>query len=71
MMDINLPYVSGFDLVSDIRSRHDWSDVTVVMLTTYHEEKDIIHGFDVGADEYITKPFQPRELMARVRKVMQ
>ena len=70
MMDINLPYINGFDLVSEIRARPDWAKVAVVMLTTMHEEKDIVHSFDVGVDEFISKPFQPRELMARVRKIM-
>ena len=70
MMDINLPYVNGFDLVREIRARPDWANVAVVMLTTMHEEKDIVHSFDVGVDEFISKPFQPRELMARVRKIL-
>jgi len=70
IMDINLPYINGFELVKEIRTSQNWAGTKVVMLTTLHQEKDIIHGLDVGADEFISKPFQPNELIARVRKVM-
>jgi DNA-binding response OmpR family regulator len=71
IMDVNLPYINGFDLVREIRTNKGWEQTKIVMLTSMHEEKDIVHGLNIGADEFISKPFQPLELMARVAKIVQ
>ncbi len=71
IMDVHLPYINGFELVEEIRNHQHWQNTKIVMLTTMHDEKDIIHGLNIGADEFISKPFQPNELIARVRKIMQ
>ena len=64
VLDVTMPKMNGFDVCQRIR---EMSDVPVVMLTAQGREEDIIRGLDLGADDYITKPFQVNELMARVR----
>lgn len=70
IMDVNLPYFNGYELVKEIRSNHEWDNTKILMLTSMHQEKDIVHGLKVGADEFISKPFQPNELIARVQKIL-
>jgi DNA-binding response OmpR family regulator len=67
VLDVMLPGPSGLDLCRWIRSR---SDLPVILLTARGEETDRIVGLEVGADDYVTKPFSPRELAARVRSVL-
>jgi len=59
--------VDGFEVARQIR---DFSDVPIIMLTARVEEADLLRGFDAGADDYITKPFSAKELLARVRAVL-
>lgn len=68
LLDVMLPYRDGFSLIDPIRAR--WPDVAVVMLTARINERDIVKGFKCGVDDYIGKPFQPAELIARVRRHM-
>jgi DNA-binding response OmpR family regulator len=67
LLDIGLPGKDGFDICRDLRAR---SDVPILMLTARDEEPDRIVGLEVGADDYITKPFSPRELVARMKAVL-
>jgi DNA-binding response OmpR family regulator len=67
LLDIGLPDMDGFDICRAIRSR---SSVPIVMLTARDEEPDRIVGLEVGADDYVTKPFSPRELVARMKAVL-
>ncbi|MBA3364920.1 MAG: response regulator transcription factor [Actinobacteria bacterium] len=67
VLDLMLPGIDGLALCRWIRAR---SDVPVIMLTARGEETDRIVGLEIGADDYITKPFSPRELAARVRTVL-
>ncbi len=67
VLDLMLPGTDGLSLCRWIRSR---SDLPVIMLTARGEETDRIVGLEIGADDYVTKPFSPRELAARVRTVM-
>ena len=67
VLDIGLPDIDGFDVCSRIRAH---SRVPVVMLTARDEEPDRITGLELGADDYVTKPFSPRELLARVKAVL-
>jgi DNA-binding response OmpR family regulator len=67
VLDLMLPGTDGLSLCRWIRSR---SDMPVIMLTARGEETDRIVGLEIGADDYVTKPFSPRELAARVRTVM-
>ena len=67
ILDIGLPDTSGFELCKEIRSH---SSVPVIFLTARSEEVDRIVGLEIGADDYVVKPFSPRELSARVRAVL-
>ncbi|MGB0989111.1 MAG: response regulator [Pseudoalteromonas spongiae] len=67
ILDIMLPGTNGIELCSKIRQ---FSDVPIIMLTARVEEIDHLIGFDVGADDYVTKPFKPKELMARVKAIL-
>jgi DNA-binding response OmpR family regulator len=67
VLDVMLPGVDGLELCRWIRSR---SDLPIVMLTARGEEADRIVGLELGADDYLTKPFSPRELAVRVRNLM-
>src|SRR5438477_5603615 len=67
LLDVALPDVDGFQVLTKIRER---SDVLVLMISALGEETDKVRGLELGADDYITKPFGFRELSARVRAVM-
>jgi DNA-binding response OmpR family regulator len=68
LLDIMVPYTNGFELVSHIRSMPSWNDSAVIMISGKSQEKDIIKALDAGATDYIVKPFQPGEVLARIRK---
>ena len=68
VLDVGLPDVDGFTVCRRIRSRP--SHVPILMLTARDEEPDRVTGLELGADDYVTKPFSPRELVARVRAVL-
>ena len=65
LLDIMLPYMDGFEVCKALRD--DGNNVPIIMLTAREEETDKVLGLEIGADDYITKPFSIRELMARVR----
>jgi DNA-binding response OmpR family regulator len=66
LLDVMLPGIDGFQVLSEIRKV---SNVPVIMLTARELEPDRIKGFDLGADDYVVKPFSPKELMRRIRSV--
>ena len=67
LLDLNLPKMDGIDICRRVRQT---SDVPIIMVTARVEEEDRLDGLDLGADDYVSKPFSPRELMARVRAVL-
>ena len=70
ILDLNLPVLSGVEVCRIMRGRTETARVPIIMLTARSTESDRITGLDVGADDYITKPFSLRELAARVRAVL-
>jgi two-component system KDP operon response regulator KdpE len=64
ILDLGLPDENGFSVLKEIRS---WSNVPVIILTVKNSEEDIVKALDLGADDYITKPFNSAELVARIR----
>ena len=68
LLDILLP--GGLDGYETCRRIREFSDIPVIMLTAKAQERDVLEGFDVGADDYLTKPFNAKELVARVRAVL-
>ncbi len=67
ILDLMLPGTHGRDVCRAIRTRHA---TPIIMLTALDDERDVIEGLDLGADDYVTKPFKPRELLARVRAAL-
>lgn len=70
VLDYMLPYRSGLELIAMIRGRAEWKDVPVMMLTAKSQEQDIVACLDAGASDYVVKPFQTNEIMARLRRLM-
>ena len=70
ILDLMLPGIQGMELCRILKSSEDTSYVPVIMLTAKNEEIDKVLGLEMGADDYITKPFSPRELIARVKAVL-
>ncbi|MEQ1804022.1 MAG: two-component system response regulator CreB [Burkholderiaceae bacterium] len=68
LLDVGLPDASGLDLCRELRGR--WPGLPIVLLTARGEEMDRVLGLELGADDYVTKPFSPRELCARVRALL-
>ena len=68
LLDVGLPDINGFDYLKTLRHQHP--SLPVIMLTAQDEETDRILGLELGADDYIGKPFSPRELVARVKAVL-
>lgn len=67
VLDVNLPGINGFEVCREVRSR---ADTPIMLLTVRNTEEDLVHGLDGGADDYLTKPFSPRTLTARVRALL-
>jgi len=70
LLDWMLPGMSGVDYARRVRNDPDTRDIPIIMLTARGQESDKIRGLDTGADDYITKPFSTRELLARIRAIM-
>ena len=67
ILDVNMPKMGGFEVCRRIRAQ---SDTPILMLTVRGEEEDILGGFELGADDYLVKPFSPRQLVARVKAIL-
>ncbi|MGD9033853.1 MAG: response regulator [Desulfobacteraceae bacterium] len=70
VLDLMLPGIDGLDVAKALKNDPKTRDISIVMLTAKGEEADIVTGLELGADDYITKPFSPRILVARVRAVL-
>jgi DNA-binding response OmpR family regulator len=70
LLDVMLPGIDGFEVCRQIRQHHIYRDIPIVLLTAKGEEIDRILGFEIGIDDYIVKPYSPRELVLRVRAVL-
>ncbi len=71
VLDIMMPGEDGLSLTRDLRGNHsEWKRIPIILLTAVAEDADRIVGLEMGADDYITKPFNPRELLARIRAVL-
>jgi len=67
VLDLMLPDLSGEEVCAELRSR---SDIPIIMVTARTAEDEKVHGLNIGADDYLTKPFSPRELVARVKSIL-
>jgi len=70
LLDLMLPGMDGLDVCRKIRATAEWSGLPVIMLTAKGEDVDKVVGLEVGADDYLAKPFNPRELLARIRALL-
>lgn len=70
LLDLMLPGFSGYEVLQELRRRPELADVPVVVLTARRDEEDRVKGLELGADDYVTKPFSPRELVLRVSAVL-
>ncbi len=70
ILDVMLPSVSGYDVLAEMRRREETREVGVILLTARREEADRIRGLSLGADDYLTKPFSPQELILRVNALL-
>lgn len=70
VLDLMLPYVSGYQLITEIRDNPLWQHVPIVVLSGKVMEQDIVRALDLGANDYVTKPFRPDELLARLRRIV-
>ncbi|HEX6924236.1 MAG TPA: response regulator transcription factor [Longimicrobiaceae bacterium] len=70
VLDLMLPGISGLDVLAEIRRREEWRELPVILLTARRDEADRVEGFRRGADDYVSKPFSPQELVLRVEAVL-
>jgi DNA-binding response OmpR family regulator len=70
VLDVKMPKMDGFEVLGHLRESPAHSDMPVVMLTAMGGERDVVRGFDLGANDYILKPFSPTELAARVQRLL-
>jgi two-component system alkaline phosphatase synthesis response regulator PhoP len=70
LLDVMLPHATGQEILAAVRADAAWRNVPVVMLTAKSRETDIVSALDAGANDYIVKPFQPAELKARIRRLV-
>jgi DNA-binding response OmpR family regulator len=68
LLDVMLPYTDGFELLEKLRTHAAWQKTPVIILTSRTREHDAVRALSLGADDYLTKPFSPAELVARIRR---
>ncbi|MBV9294177.1 MAG: response regulator [Acidobacteriaceae bacterium] len=70
VLDVSMPNIDGFEVLARIRNAPGTAPTRVILLTGSEQEADILRGFSLGADDYVTKPFNPMELMMRIKRVI-
>ena len=70
LLDILMPFHDGFEVLQAIKANEQWQQVPVIMLTSREDEDDIVKGFRKGVTDYVTKPFKPAELVARIQRTL-
>ena len=70
LLDLMLPGMSGQEFAKQLKQHASTREIPIIMLTAKSQEQDMVKGLDVGADDYMTKPFSPRELLARIKAVL-
>ena len=70
VLDLMLPDIDGLEICKSLKSKTDYSSIPIIILTAKGDETDKIVGLELGADDYMTKPFSPRELIARIKAIL-
>ena len=71
LLDIILPHYTGYQIIEHIREKPNWDNVPILMVTAQSSEKDIVKALKIGANDCMIKPFQPRELISRLKMLTQ
>jgi two-component system, OmpR family, alkaline phosphatase synthesis response regulator PhoP len=70
VLDVMMPYMDGFEVLKSLRREADTENLPVIMLTAKAQDKDVFEGYHYGADMYLTKPFNPMELVTFVKRIL-
>lgn len=70
LLDVMMPVMDGYEVLRRLKEDENLKSIPVVMLTARAQERDVVKGIDLGAEDYITKPFHPAELLARVKRIL-
>ena len=70
VLDVNMPFLDGFQVLTALRGEQRTEAIPVIMLTSMQQEADVVRAFALGADDYVVKPFNPMELLARIRRLV-
>jgi PleD family two-component response regulator len=70
ILDVDMPFLDGFQVLTALRNEPRTAEVPVMMLTSMQQQADVTRAFSLGADDYVVKPFNPRELLARIRRLV-
>ena len=70
IVDVNLPGLSGFEILGQVRAQPRYDQLPIVMLSSMKQEKDIARGFELGANDFLYKPFSPNELLLRLQRYL-
>lgn len=70
ILDVKMPKVDGFEVLTRIRAQHEKNALPIIMLTSMGSEKDVVRGYDLGVNDYMLKPFSPVELLAKVKSLL-
>jgi DNA-binding response OmpR family regulator len=70
LLDIMMPVMGGYEVLRRLKEDENLKSIPVIMLTAMAQEKDVVKGIDLGAEDYISKPFHPAELLARVKRIL-
>jgi len=70
LLDVMMPVMDGYEVLRRVKEDENLKNIPVVMLTAKAQERDVVKGIDLGAEDYITKPFHPAELLARVKRIL-
>jgi DNA-binding response OmpR family regulator len=70
VFDVQMPGLTGYEVTERLRADESMGDVPIILLTASVQERDMARGYEVGADDYMRKPFNPRELQARIEKLL-
>ena len=70
LLDIMMPVMDGYEVLRRLKEDENLKSIPVIMLTARAQERDVVKGIDMGAEDYITKPFHPAELLARVKRIL-
>jgi len=70
LLDVMMPVMDGYEVLRQIKEDENLRNIPVIMLTARAQERDVVKGIDSGVEDYITKPFHPAELLARVKRIL-